>query len=210
MWGGNAISKKWGEIGNVVLNDGMKQGNRIAVFPNFVQGICAQIDLWRSARYRNKRFADAIAIWSGGNWVPSYIKFVKDRVPGMTEDTIINDKFLNSAMGIKFLQAQAWHEAGKPYPAPAADWVTAQRRVFSGVASAPVKKTATSIGSGAGAAVTASQNGMSPATAIGIGVAVAVGVAIAFVIYKLYTEYKMKVAAEQATPPAALPPAETK
>lgn len=130
MWGGNAISRKWGEVGNVTLNDGMGQGNRIAVFPTYVQGICAQIDLWRGPRYRNKRFADAIAVWSGGNWVASYIKFVKDRVPGMNENTIMNDALLSSPMGIQFLKAQAWHEAGKPYPAPEADWLEAQRRVF--------------------------------------------------------------------------------
>src|SRR3954470_3990744 len=117
MWGGNPISKKWGEIGNVALNDGMGQNNHIAVFPTYVAGICAQIDLWRSPRYRNKRFADAIAIWSGGNWVASYIKFVTDRVPEMNAGTIINDAFLASPVGIKFLQAQAWHEAGKRYPA---------------------------------------------------------------------------------------------
>lgn len=137
MWGGNAISKKWGEIGNVSLNDGLGQGNRIAVFPTYIHGICAQIDLWRTARYHNKKFKDAIAIWSGGNWVASYIKFVTDRVPEMTPDTVITDAFLNSPTGIKFLKAQAWHEAGKEYPAPASDWIEAQRRVFAGAESLP-------------------------------------------------------------------------
>lgn len=132
MWGGNAISKKWGEMGNVSLNDGTGQGNKIAVFPTFVQGICAQIDLWRSKRYKNKRFDEAIKVWSGGNSVASYIKFVRDRVPGMTAATIINDAFLKSPMGIQFLKAQAWHEAGKKYPAPDADWIEAQQRVFGG------------------------------------------------------------------------------
>ena len=56
MWGGNAISKKWGEQATL-FNDGTGQGNKIAVFPTYVAGICAQIDLWRSARYRSKRFA---------------------------------------------------------------------------------------------------------------------------------------------------------
>jgi hypothetical protein len=132
MWGGNAISKKWGEMGNVKLNDGMGQNNHIAVFPTYVAGICAQIDLWRTPRYANKRFADAIAVWSGGNSVASYIAFVKARVPGMTENTIINDALLSSDMGVKFLKAQAAHEAGKVYPAPDGDWIEAQKRVFSG------------------------------------------------------------------------------
>jgi len=137
MWGGNAISKKWGEMGNVALNDGLNQNNHIAVFPDYVHGICAQIDLWRTPRYRNKTFAAAIAVWSGGNYVASYIKFVTDRVPGMTGDTVISDALLSSPMGIAFLKAQAWHEAGKQYPAPDADWIEAQRRVFGGAASPP-------------------------------------------------------------------------
>lgn len=144
MWGGNPISKKWGEQGNVMLKDGMGQGNRIAVFPDYVHGICAQIDLWRELRYRNKKFKDAIAVWSGGNWVASYIKFVKDRVPGMTEDTIMNDALLSSPMGIQFLKAQAWHEAGKRYPAPDEDWIEAQRMVF-GVTTAPTTETPSAV-----------------------------------------------------------------
>ena len=183
MWGGNAISKKWGESGNVKLNDGMGQNNHIAVFPDYVHGICAQIDLWRSARYKNKRFDAAIAIWSGGNWVSSYIKFVKDRVPGMTEGTIINDAFLNSPMGIAFLKAQAWHEAGKQYPAPDADWIEAQKRVFSGVKppASTHKKTTGAIVAGGAAATAAHQSGLGVGWVVGIGVAVAVA---AFLIWK--------------------------
>lgn len=135
MWGGNTISKKWGEAGNVTLNDGLGQGNRIAVFPDYVHGICAQIDLWRSPRYHNKTFAEAIKVWSGGNWVQSYIDFVKKHAPDMTENTVMSDAMLSSPLGIAFLKAQAWHEAGKQYPAPDADWITAQRIVFKGVTS---------------------------------------------------------------------------
>src|SRR5262245_43067045 len=81
MWGNNAIAKKWGAIKTVGLNDGLGQGNNIAVFPTFIQGICAQLDLWRTSKnYRNKKFADAIRTWSGGNYVESYIRFVLDRV----------------------------------------------------------------------------------------------------------------------------------
>lgn len=130
MWGGNAISKKWGATAHVALNDGLKQGNNIAVFPTYLQGICAQLDLWRSPRYRNKRFADAIAVWSGGNYVESYIAFVKKRVPGLSENTVLDDDFWRSDAGLAFLKAQAWHEAGMEYPAPAADWIEARRRVL--------------------------------------------------------------------------------
>jgi hypothetical protein len=104
------------------------------VFPTYVQGICAQLDLRRSSKnYRDKRFADAIAIWSGHNNVESYISVVLARVPGMTRNTILTDAFWQSPMGIAVLKAQAWHEAGEKYSEPDADWVEAQRRVFAGV-----------------------------------------------------------------------------
>lgn len=139
MWGSD-LAKKWGSTETITLHDGLGQGNNIAVFPTYVQGICAQLDLWRSSpRYKNKRFADAIHTWSGGNNVPSYIAYVKARVPGMTENTIMNDAFWQGPMGIAFLKAQAGHEAGKTYPAPDADWVEAQRIVFKGAPASPVR-----------------------------------------------------------------------
>lgn len=131
MWG-SVLAKKWGAGPSVTLNDGLGQGNNIAVFPTYIQGICAQLDLWRtSPNYKNKRFADAIKIWSGGNYVESYISFVISRVPGMTRDTIMNDNFWRGPMGISFLKAQAWHEAGKQYPAPDSDWIAAQKIIFN-------------------------------------------------------------------------------
>jgi hypothetical protein len=138
MWG-NAIAIKWGAAKKAVtLNDGKGQGNNIAVFPTYVQGICAQLDLWRSSKnYRNKTFENAIAIWSGHNEVESYIANVLKRVPGMTRKTVMNDAFWKSSMGIAFLKAQAGHEAGKKYPAPDADWIEAQRRVFEEVPEQP-------------------------------------------------------------------------
>ena len=65
------IPLKWGSTKTIYLSDGLGQDNNIAIFDTWVQGICAQIDLWRtSPKYKNKRFADAIAIWAGGNNVP--------------------------------------------------------------------------------------------------------------------------------------------
>lgn len=123
MWG-SALAQKWGAQKKAVnLNDGKGQGNNIAVFPTYVQGICAQIDLWRtSAHYKNKPFKVGIGTWSGGNSVPSYIKLIKAHVPGMTGDTVMNDAFWRSPMALPFLKAQALHEAGKPYPAPDSDF----------------------------------------------------------------------------------------
>jgi hypothetical protein len=127
----NKIALKYGSKITYYLNDGMGQGNNIAVFDTWVQGICAQLELWRTSdNYRNKTFLQAITKWSGGNYVPSYVKYVKARVPGITESTVLNDAFWLGPMGIPFLKAQAGHEAGKPYPAPEGDWAKARDIVF--------------------------------------------------------------------------------
>ncbi|MEN6535661.1 MAG: hypothetical protein ABFD89_18500 [Bryobacteraceae bacterium] len=188
MWG-SALAKKWGaEPKAVTLNDGKGQGNNIAVFPTYVQGICAQLDLWRtSANYRNKRFADAIAIWSGHNEVESYIRFVIARVPGMTRDTIMDDAFWKSPSGIAFLKAQAWHEAGKPYPASDADWIEAQKRVFAGAVPAkpaikPATKKAAAVVIGAGAAVGAAASQGWNWPEIGVSALIAAGIVTAIVL----------------------------
>lgn len=126
------IPLKWGSTRTIYLSDGLGQDNNIAIFDTYVQGICAQLDLWRTSKnYKDKRFADAIHTWSGGNNVPSYILYVKARVPGITEDTIMNDAFWKGPMGLGFLKAQAGHEAGKLYPAADEDWAEAQRKVFN-------------------------------------------------------------------------------
>lgn len=147
MWPG-AIPTKWGSNKWLYLNDGTGQGggghgNKIAVFDTWVAGICAQLDLWRSSpNYRGKRFADAIHTWSGGNNVPSYIAYLKARVPGLTENTIMDDTFWRSSSALAFLKAQAAHEAGRAIPAPAQDWVTAQGMVMAGKTPiTPAKKT---------------------------------------------------------------------
>lgn len=180
MWG-SALAKKWGSTETIKLNDGLGQGNNIAVFPTYVQGICAQLDLWRtSPNYKNKRFADAINTWDGHNNTPSYIAYVCARVPGMTADTVMNDAFWKGPMGIGFLKAQAGHEAGKTYPAPDADWIEAQRRVFAGTAPGVVPKKATAVvvavGTAAGAAHAAgASNGVIAMIIIGVAVAAIVG-----------------------------------
>lgn len=202
MWG-NALAIKWGADKKAVnLNDGLGQGNNIAVFPTYVQGICAQLDLWRTSKnYRNKRFADAIRIWSGGNYVASYIAFCKARVPGLTEDTIMNDAFWKGSSGIAFLKAQAWHEAGKQYPAPDADWIEAQRRVFSGVPTAnTVKKAATSVAAG-----TVTGTAGAAQAGFGVGTALCIGLAVAIVMFLVW-KFKPTKPEQEAPHPALVSP----
>lgn len=200
MWG-SPLAVKWGAAKKpVTLNDGKGQGNNIAVFPTYVQGICAQLDLWRSSKnYKNKRFCDAIAIWSGHNNVESYISFVLARVPGMTRNTIMNDAFWKGPMGVAFLKAQAWHEAGKRYPAPDDDWIEAQRRVFAGVPTPnTVKKATVALASGTAAgAVASTQAGLS------LPVAFAIGLGIALTIFLVW-KFKPRSAKQDA--PAAVSP----
>lgn len=167
MWPG-AIPTKWGSKHWIYLNDhtgqgGGGHGNKIAIFDNWSDGIAAQLDLWRtSPNYRNKRFADAIAIWSGHNHVASYIAYVKERVPGIEEGTIMNEAFWRGPMAIPFLKAQSGHEAGKTIPAPEADWLNAQRRVFGKVDNVVLAQKTSAGGVAGGGVATASLQAASP------------------------------------------------
>lgn len=172
------IPKKWGSTKTIYLADGLGQNNNIAIFDTHVQGICAQLDLWRSSdHYKNKRFADAIHTWSGGNNVPDYIDFVKKRVPGITEGTIMNDAFWKGPMAIPFLKAQAWHEAGKPYPALETDWIEAQKRVMAPA----IGKEATAIVVATGTATVVAASAGWSWTEIGLTAFICVGLAVAVV-----------------------------
>jgi hypothetical protein len=144
MWPGDRATK-WGSTKWQYLNDGTGQGggghgNKIAIFDNWVDGICAQLDLWHTGpEYHNQTLAHAIKVWSGGNNVPSYLAYLKARVPGLTDSTVMNDAFWQGPMAIPFLKAQAAHEAGRTIPATQADYVEAQRRVMaSAVAVKPI------------------------------------------------------------------------
>ncbi len=139
MWGGNPISKKWGETSHVTLNDGLGQGNQIAMFPTKVQGAAAQFDLWRTPRYRGKPLAVTIQTWSGGNSWQQYVGFLTAKTPGLTSETIIDDAFLASPVAISMMKAQAWHEAGRPYPMTDDEWAEAQKMALTGVIPAPRK-----------------------------------------------------------------------
>lgn len=202
MWPGPRATK-WGSKNWVYLSDGTGQGggghgNKIAIFDTWVDGICAQLDLWRtSPNYRNKRFDQAIAVWSGGNHVEAYIRYVLTRIPGMTRGTIMNDEFWKGPMGLKFLKVQAGHEAGKPIPAPEADWIEAQRRVMAGRVPAS-KKEAGSVAAGGAAATAAHQSGL------GIGWIVVIGVVVAVAAFLIWKFKQNKDASKDV--PAVIPP----
>lgn len=182
MWPG-PIATKWGSKEWVYLNDGTGQGgggrgNKIAIFDNWVGGICAQLDLWRSSpKYRNQPFAVAIDTWCGHNHTESYIAYVLKRVPTMTRNTIMNDVFWRSASALAFLKAQAAHEAGKQIPAPDSDWITAQKRVMGGSQPA-VKSTSTAVAVNTTTTTVATQAAKSGASMTQILLIILVGLVI--------------------------------
>jgi hypothetical protein len=141
MWGkGNKIATKWGAGATIGLNDGLNQGNNIAVFPTPIAGACAQFDLWRSG-YCNMLLSDAIRKWSGGNWSQPYADFLTQHT-GLSMGSLITPAILAGPQGWKLMKYQAQWEAGTPYPLSDIDWQTAQAKVFSGKPPVMTKKTA--------------------------------------------------------------------
>ena len=184
MWGGSALAKKWGATKTVGLNDGLGQGNNIAVFPSKVRGAAAQFDLWHtSPKYHNKPLRQAIATWSGGNYVRSYLDFLTKRTPGLTDDTPITDTFLSSPTGIAFVKAQAWHEAGKPYPMADDEWKAAQSLVY-GPSAVKLPTPSNHLPAPSGAVIAATSAGLSAGAVIGVAVAAAAIAAIIYFIMK--------------------------
>lgn len=128
MWGGNAIATKYGATKNVVLNDGLGQGNTIAFFPTVVQGGSAQFALW-SHGYTGLTLAAAIKKWSGGNSSIPYMTFLTQKT-GLKPTDVITNAVLSGPKGLALVKAQAQWEAGQPYPMTDIQWQEAQRVVF--------------------------------------------------------------------------------
>jgi len=125
MWPGPRATK-WGSTSFVTLNDG--QGNKIAVFPSFVQGAAAQFDLWAS-NYTGMTLKAAIDKWSGHNSSKEYVAFLEKNT-GINVNTKVTRALLASPAGWKLLKAQSRWEAGQPIPMTDAEWQLAQTKVF--------------------------------------------------------------------------------
>ena len=145
MWPGSRATK-WGSKSYVTLNDG--QGNKIAVFPTFVQGAAAQFDLWASS-YTNMTLQAAIDKWSGHNSPASYVKFLETNT-GVPISTPVTRAMLASPTGWKLLKAQSRWEAGQAIPMSDDEWQQAQAMVFGAAApvdpNAPIKLTTIRLG----------------------------------------------------------------
>ncbi|MCV0371706.1 hypothetical protein [Filomicrobium sp.] len=126
-------ARKFGSIRTEIIGG----GHKIAVFPNAIAGAAALFDLMLNGkspagkyRYRNKTIRDAIAVWSGGNYVQSYLNMI-ERYSSFPPDTVLSVEFLQDpARAIPFARAMAHHEAGKAYPLNAKDWERAHVLAF--------------------------------------------------------------------------------
>lgn len=179
MWGGNAISKRWGETKSEALNDGTGQHNTIAHFPSAVNGAAAQFDLWRKS-YCNMTLTSAIRKWSGGNSVAAYVIFLETYGKvGATEKITLG--LLAGPRGIDLMKAQARWEAGQPYPMTDKEWEKAQELVFTSGSSSAVKHTTVAAASVATGVAVSHLAGSS--SFVHVAIFIGVGLAIAGFVY---------------------------
>lgn len=141
MWPGK-VATRWGSTSYDTLADG--QGNKIALFPTFVQGAAAQFDLWATRYTTGETLKQLIDRWSGHNSPAAYVRFLEART-GTSIDTVVTRAFLASPCGWKLLKAQSRWEAGREIPMSDAEWQQAQKMVFGGAApaAAPIDPTKT-------------------------------------------------------------------
>lgn len=172
-----AIPLKWGSTETQYLSDGLGQGNNIAIFPTYTDGIAAQAEMWMTKpAYRNQRLADAIATWSGHNNVGSYLHYLHQHVPGITDDTVMNSKFWRGPMAVQFLKAQAGHESGEAYPASDAEFEEGLRRALAGVGPTATTKSTVAASTAATAGAAAHAAGAPPWVVALVAVAAAAAV----------------------------------
>lgn len=128
MWPGPS-SRKFGAIGKQNLNDGLNQGNKIAIFTNAIDGGAALFDLLDRA-YTGRTVRDAIRKWSGGNHVQSYLSVLRSKGNIQPDEMITKAKLRDPEWAIRFATAMAWHEAGRSYPLTTEHWQQAHKLAF--------------------------------------------------------------------------------
>lgn len=125
-------ARKHGTIGTKTIGG----GHLIAVFDDAIDGGAALFDLLDRV-YTGMTVKAAIAKWSGGNHVGTYLAVMQRR--GIDPDTMISkEKLRDPEWALMFAKAMAWHEAGQDYPLTDDDWRMAHRQAFFDVVEAPV------------------------------------------------------------------------
>jgi hypothetical protein len=120
MWYVGGWQKKFGAEYGQKLNDGLGQGNQIAKFPTPVHGAAALLYQLDRPSYRNSSVRQAIAKWSGGNNVSSYLSILQSA--GFTADQSVAEIMASPEDAIAFAQAMARHEAGQDFPLDNSGW----------------------------------------------------------------------------------------
>lgn len=105
-------------------------GHKIATFPTMVDGASAHMHLlWRV--YAGLTFSAAIAKWSGGNNINSYLRVIEAKTRWTRHDYITKQLLEDRDMAIELCKAMAWHEAGQEYPMTDAQWVEAHEQFMT-------------------------------------------------------------------------------
>ena len=118
MWYVGKWQKAYGAEFGQTLNDGLGQGNQIARFPTPVHGAAAQFHLLSNNSKSTVR--QAIAKWSGGNNVPSYLAILQSN--GFRADQTLSSILADPESAVRFAQAMAQHEGGREFPLAPDEW----------------------------------------------------------------------------------------
>lgn len=128
-------ARKHGTIGTKTIGG----GHLIAVFDDAIDGAAALFDLMDRG-YTGRTVRAAIAKWSGGNHVSSYLAVLERRGQIDPDTMITKAKLRDPEWGVRFAKAMAWHEAGEDYPLSDDDWRRAHAQAFFDVVDTPVTR----------------------------------------------------------------------
>jgi uncharacterized protein (TIGR02594 family) len=105
-------------------------GHKIAIFPTMTDGASSMMHLlWRV--YTGMTFSAAIAKWSGGNNINSYLRVIEAKTRWTRHDYVTKQLLETPDMAIELCKAMAWHEAGREYPMTDAQWVEAHEQFIT-------------------------------------------------------------------------------
>lgn len=124
MWYVGGWQKKYGADFGETLNDGLGQGNQIAMFPDAVSGAAAQMHLL--SNYGNVTVQDAITKWSGGNDVKSYLSVLGKG--GFSESDKLPEILSDPKRATEFVRLMSSHETGGDFPLNKAGWAAAYEK----------------------------------------------------------------------------------
>ena len=118
-------------------------GHQIAIFPTMVDGASSMMHLLHRV-YAGLTFSAAIAKWSGGNNINSYLRVIEAKTRWTRHDYVTKQLLETPDMAIELCKAMAWHEAGREYPMTDAQWLEAHEQFMTviGGGSVPIDRVA--------------------------------------------------------------------